>query len=331
MCGRQVIKNALHMSCTKLYVLLFLVFLSSCSEDFDLNLNADSIPVVYFQMNPDDHVNYLTLTRSFTGNTNAFDMARNPQLVYYDDATIFLEGWVNNYKIWETKFNPSDRVKSPGIFAESSGYCYEGVSPTEYGQMITHYRLVVTTSKMASPLFSKIGIFEEPVIKSKWDKQICLYPDNYEIGIIPGLGTAYCDLFCVFHYKQLEGSWINLSDTFRLRKDMNFEAGKTDYLYANQFFNKIAANIKPINDTIVRKFSSIDLILYAGDNHLRDYLETYQNAATLDLPPKGNVTNGLGLFTMLRTAVKEGMILDRVSHDSLCQGEITKKLGFVRW
>jgi hypothetical protein len=63
----------------------------------------------------------------------------------------------------------------------------------------------------------------------------------------------------------------------------------------------------------------------------RDYVDNYINAGTLDLPPKGNITNGLGLFTMRRSAIKPDMTLDRWALDSLCLGQWTKQLGFVRW
>ncbi|TSA32821.1 MAG: hypothetical protein D4R64_15385 [Porphyromonadaceae bacterium] len=314
-----------------IFTAIFLLVLSSCSSDLDLIDPADPIPVVFFQMNPEDRFLYLTLTKSFAGDSSAYDMARNPQSVYYDSANIYLEGWIDQYKVWETHFEPSSRIKAPGIFAEVPGYCYKAYNIEPFGQLFTHYRLMVTIPGISSPVFSKIGNVGPPIVKSRFDHQISLYPKNYEIGISPGPGSAYCDLICVFRYQQLEGMWVNHSDTFLLRRDINFEAGRTDYLYAELFFNQIAVNIKPINDTIVRKFTSLDLILYAGDQYFRDYIDTYGNAADLDLPPKGNITNGLGLFTMLRTAIKDNMTLDRVTHDSLCLGQFTKKLGFVRW
>jgi hypothetical protein len=47
------------------------------------------------------------------------------------------------------------------------------------------------------------------------------------------------------------------------------------------------------------------------------------------MPPKGNITNGIGLFTMRRSAIKPDMTLDRWALDSLCLGQYTKQLGFV--
>jgi hypothetical protein len=185
---------------------------------------------------------------------------------------------------------------------------------------------------VADPVFSRVEIVGEPIIISKRDRQIDLYGKLFDIGIAPGPGSAYCDLGCVFRYQQYEDKvWRSYSDTFCLRKDINHEVGRTDNLYPEQFFNSIAANFKDSKEKVTKKFISIDLTLYAGDIHFKDYQDTYINSGNLDIPPKGNINNGLGLFTILRHATKENMTLERVTHDSLCFGQYTKHLGFVRW
>ncbi len=316
----------------KVLAAVFLMGLASCSTRLDLVNPAEPIPVVYCQMDPTDHTFYLTLTRTFSGDANAYDLARDPDQVFYTQADIRMEGWVGEYKVWETQFKPAGKTKVQGIFPNVPGYCFEAINDHMLTVAITNYRLVVNLPGMASPAYSKIGIVEVPVVKSKWDNQISFYNNAAkEIGIEPGLGTAYCDLICVFRYQQMEGVWVNHSDTFLMRRDISFDVGRTDFFYAELFYKQIAANIKPVNDTIVRKFTSLDLILFAGDIYFRDYVETYVNAGNLDNPPKGNIINGIGLFTMRRFAKKPDMTLDRWALDSLCLGQYTKQLGFVRW
>jgi len=50
------------------------------------------------------------------------------------------------------------------------------------------------------------------------------------------------------------------------------------YLYPDLFFNQLTKNITPINDTIARKFISLNLIFLAGDQYYKDYIDTYVNA-----------------------------------------------------
>ncbi|TSA38110.1 MAG: hypothetical protein D4R64_04080 [Porphyromonadaceae bacterium] len=108
-----------------LYAVILLVIFSSCSNSLDLVDPVDPIPIVYFQMNPVDSLFYLTLTRTFSGDDNGYDLARDVNQVFYDSADISLEGWSKQYKVWETQFELSDRSKILGIFPEVPGYCYE--------------------------------------------------------------------------------------------------------------------------------------------------------------------------------------------------------------
>ncbi len=308
-----------------------LINFSSCSNDIDLLDPADPIPVVYFQINPADKIFYLTLTRSFSGDGNGYNLARDPNQIFYDSADIRLEGWSDQYKVWETEFKHSDRTKIPGIFSEVPGYCYEAVNSLPYG--FTSYRLVIYLPGMSSPIFSRIPVMSEISAPSKFDHEIALYPDVYKINFPGALeypsGIAYRQLLCEFHYQEYEVTWVDRSVLFTVRKDMIPPGG--DLLYPDMFFNLLVKNIKPINDTISRKFISIDLIFLVGDEYFNNYLDTYINAGNMDLPPKGNISNGYGLFTMVRSVKNENMHLSQRTFDSLWNGEITRKLGFVRW
>jgi hypothetical protein len=316
--------------------LRFLVILTcaiiSCTTDLDLYEPAQPIPIVYFQMNPDDQMLYLTATKTFSGNSDAYDMARDTEKLFYSTVDIRLETWIDDYKVTEIRFEPFDRHQLPGPFSENPGYCFKAKAGlNQRSTDITHFRLIIQAPGLTSPSYAKIAVIGPPIIQSRYDKQISLYPGSYNIGIAPGPGTAYCDLWCVFRYQQYEGEWINHSDTILIRRNIQFEAGRTDLLYPELFFKQIADNIRPINDTIIRKFTSLDLVFYASDQYFRDYVDTYVNAGNLDLPPKGNIVNGLGLFTMVRVATKENMAFDRITFDSLCLGQYTRQLGFVRW
>jgi len=277
-------------------------------------------------MNPADKMFYLTLTRSFSGDENGFDLARDADRVFYDNADIRLEGWMGEFKIQETQFKPAERTKIPGIFPEVPGYCYESANlPYRF----TSYRLIIHLPGMSTPVFSRIPEISEPVIPSRFDHEIALYPNGYKPEIQFGQGIKYCQMLCEFHYQEYNGNWVDRSVTFSIRKNiMNIGGG---IIYPDLFFNLIRKNISPINDTIARKFISADLIFLCGDQYYKDYIDTYENSGNLDLPQKGNINNGYGLFTMIWSVKKENMTLDPQTHDSLWNGEITRKLGFVRW
>ena len=133
---------------------------------------------------------------------------------------------------------------------------------------------------------------------------------------------------CEFHYLEFEEEWIERSVTITLRKNTLVVE---PYLYADYFFTRIANNIEPITDAITRKFISLDLIFLSADQYFKDYVDTYEHDGNLDVPPKGNIINGYGLFSMIREARYGNMTLDQQTLDSLSLGRITKKLRFVRW
>jgi hypothetical protein len=310
------------------YPVLLLMFFSSCSYKLDLVDPISPIPVVYFQLNPDDSICFLTLTKTFSGDGSAYDLACDANHVFYDSAEIHLEGWSDQFKVWEDQFRLSDRIKIPGIFPETPGYCFELPYEGLIGS-ITSFRLVLYVPGMLTPAFSRIPLISLRALPAKFDREIALYPNGYKLESIGGQGVEYRQVLCEFHYQQYEETWVDHSVTFLLKK--NLIIGGDNSVYPDLFFNLLLKNIEPLNDTVIRKFRSIDLIYLGADQFYKDYVETYINTGNMDLPPNGNITNGLGLFTMIRSAKRENMVLDQQSFDSLWNGEKTRKLGFVRW
>lgn len=309
-----------------LFAVIPLLIFPSCSNSLDVLDPIDPIPIVYCQINPTDKIFYLTLTRTFSGDGSAYDLARDANQIFYDSADIRLEGWENQYKVWENQFEPSDRSKYPGIFPETPGYCFELSNNGLIINTITTVRLVINLPGISSPVFSRISLMPVPPVPSRYDHEIALYPNGYEFDCPNG---PYLQLLCAFNYQEYEGLWVDHSVTFTLRKEFIIPGGNT--LYADMFFNRLVQNIAPINDTILRKFISLDLICLVGDKNFKDYMNTYENSSNQDLPLKGNINNGYGLFAMVTSVKYVNMFFDRHSFDSLCKGEIAGKLGFVRW
>lgn len=321
--------------------------LCACSNELFVLVPDDEIPVVYFRLNPADKFHYLTLTRSFSGDGNAFDLARNEDEVYYAHADIRMEGWSGEYKVWETRFEPSDQVKDDGIFPTVPGYCFSAINtqpffdngwlPDRPDNGITSVRLAVDLHGKFGPIISQIQIVPMPIqmIPSRKNKTLDLYPSTgyyyMQFRIDPDV-VKYCELFLIFRYQELSGTWLDRSINVPLREKMFIlNDSASTYLYPEQFFNRIAVNIKPVNDTILRRFSSLDLIFYAGDVNFKEYTETYINAGNMDTPPMGNICNGYGLFTMVREIRIENMNLSSKTLDSLVRGQYTRKLGFIAW
>ncbi|MCX6223519.1 MAG: hypothetical protein NTV01_01985 [Bacteroidia bacterium] len=70
---------------------IFLVMISSCETNFNPNIPAKPIPVVYGIISPQDSLYFIRLTKTFIGEGDAYDFARIPDSIYYQDALVFLE------------------------------------------------------------------------------------------------------------------------------------------------------------------------------------------------------------------------------------------------
>jgi len=289
----------------------------------------DPIPVVYFQLNPADSIFYLTLTRTFNGEASALEMARDPNIVFYDSVDIFLEGWKDEYKIWETRFTLSERTKEPGIFPEVPGYCYNAINDNlRIWESTNSYRLIIMGPGLHKPAFSRIPRMPEVVVPQRYYHEIALYPNGYQFKS-PGCPNApYCQLLCKLYYEEYDGAWIKRTVTFQLKKN-TLDSDKV--IYPDLFFNQLVKSITPYKEGMSRRFISIDLVFLFGDQFYKDYVETYEYSGSQDLPVQGNINNGLGLFTMTRSAEYVDMYLNQQTLDSLSQGYRTRKLRFVKW
>ncbi len=329
------------------FVVIFMVF-SSCSNELDLLAPNDPIPVVYFRMNPADSVYYLTLTRTFCGTGSGYELAKDPDRVFYENADICLEGWVDQYKVWETSFTLTDISKNQGIFPEVPGYGYtssnSSFSTDSYGYLsngyneINSFRLVLSLGGDLGPVLSTIPLI--PMPKRTFPvtpmKVLDLCPDgtNYKAGIeFDSEFVSYCELICTFRYQERRETWVDRVVTFSLRKDIQIiDNEATTLIDPELFFTKLALNIQPINDTIIRKFKSLDFIFMAADSHFKDYIDSYSTAGDLDSPPVGNIKNGYGLFTMVRSVkIEKNATMNYRTLDYLSSGEYSAHLGFVRW
>jgi hypothetical protein len=329
-------------------MVIIIMVLPSCSNDFNLVKPDDPIPVVYFRMDPADSLFLLTLTKTFSGNGSGYDLANDPDKVYYKDADIRLEGWAKQFKVWETRFNLTENSKIAGTFPEVPGYCYD--SPNEffpldmYGYLglnydeITSFRIVIDLQGKFGPVLASVEFVPLPkrIFPATPLKVLDLFPDgtNYKAGIqVNTKFVKYCELICVFRYQEFTDAWVDRCVTFPLRKDVQIaNENAITFIDPELLFTKIALNISKINDSITRKFQSLDLIFYAGDENFKSYNETYINAGNLDSPPMGNIHNGYGMFTMIRSVkIEKNMSMSYRTLDFLSRGKYTSHLGFIRW
>ncbi len=120
--------------------------------------------------------------------------------------------------------------------------------------------------------------------------------------------------------------------TFTLWKNLVVDGGGiAPILYADFFFSRLAAHIDPISDAITRRFISLNLVFLSADKYYKDYIEAIEEDGNMDLPPKGNIINGYGLFSMFTIKRYGGYGSRQQSLDFAVHGTVLPRhLGFVR-
>lgn len=331
-------------------MILGLAGLYSCSNDLEILAPKEPVPIIFFLMDPADSIYYLTLTKSFITEENVYNIAQDSDKVFYESTNIRLEGWASQYKIWETRFVPNKITKRPGIFPINSGYCYESYNEfyplDRYGYLgsnydqITTFRLVLDLPGYYGPITASVKLIPYPIriFPVTPLKVLDLYPDgsNYKAGIqFDPQYVKYCDLTCRFRYREFSdaGIWVNHSFEFVLRRNIQLiEDEAVTIIDPEMFFTKVASNFESTNDTLIRKFESLDLIFLVADGNFDDYNNSYINSGNLDSAPIGNIQNGYGMFTMVRSfKLESSMKMSYRTLDFLSSSKYTHHLGFVRW
>ena len=82
------------ISKTEIYWILILlsltVLLLSCETEIDSNIYAEDIPVVYCNLNTNDSLHYVKLTKTFIGNQDANKMAKYSDSLYPASPAFFM-------------------------------------------------------------------------------------------------------------------------------------------------------------------------------------------------------------------------------------------------
>ncbi len=91
-------------------------------------------------------------------------------------------------------------------------------------------------------------------------------------------------------------------------------------------------DLLPTNDSVIaRRLDSIDIALTTPSRFFNNYWFIKDKWEDTDFPPYTNFDNSYGMFITIARDELTGMMLERQSMDSLCDGYFYKKMKFKRW
>jgi hypothetical protein len=326
-------------------LLIISSFFAACSNELVVVDKWKDIPIVWGLVSKSDTAHYIRVEKAFLDpTTSAYDIARIPDSLYYDNAIVTLKR-INTGQIFTLERvdgtlegYPRDTYSasqpdSAGIFAETPNYLYKikanvinlvigekyefGLQRNDQSAQVTAMTIILPKPVLRNPVAgSKLGIRPKFEFSFDWND-------------IPDAGIF--DLMLRFHYLESDSTghpftpksfdWVIDRNILTSEKKVN----------GTDFYQAIKANIKE-DIQASRRFSSIDIIIWCGGKELAEFIKIAEAnnglTSTQDIPTYTNLSEGLGIFTSRNVSYYTDFLLADPSLDSLQHGSITGNLKF---
>ena len=97
-------------------------------------------------------------------------------------------------------------------------------------------------------------------------------------------------------------------------------------------FYRLLASAIPVDASVLRLLTSIDIVIDAGGQELFQYINVGQANTGITssqvVPVFTNLSDGLGVFSSRNQFVEEGFFVDSATRDLLRDGALTRDLNF---
>lgn len=351
-----------------LSLVILLLSLSSCKDDFNINGDAEESAVVYALLDPNDQTHFVKVTKAFVTSDSNLETAQIADSSYFNSV----QGVVAEYKngvATGRSWNLTDTLienKESGVFYYPFQKMYMFKTLKEEPLIAEKgytYQLKLDINNGEFEVFGETEIVRDVKINSFQGTTTIKFanpftnPDRYltsRIKINRGTGYIY-DLRMEVFYSEFTSStdstiksfiWklgsASVSQDQSNNSDINIDAnGET-------FYKLMAQNIHNNPNVIKRNLKKIDIILTSGSQVLNSYIDINkpssnitQNKITYTNLEASNGRKVLGIFTSRTTVVltkEENKMLpgnnqqlsaiNEHSMRELCKGQYTGLLNF---
>jgi len=312
----------------KIYLIFsfFILGFTSCETDFNVNATWEEVTVVYALLDAGEgeEVQQIKISKAFLGNMDALQMAQ------YADSINFGEGELD-VKVIRVKNNGNTdtitllevpTVRDEGDFNDSiMMYTFENKDDflnTNYA----FYKLLIKNTITGNVVSSETSIISgfdfDNVFRNNKAFQFGFYNNNdYSLSTVTwddsnDNGKIY-QLDLVINYTENQ-----------ISKQLIFSQPLVDKTETNMsiegesFFNFLRAGLIKDN-TKVRYFNSIDLVMTVGSEDLDTYIKVNKPITGIvqERPQFSNINNGIGLFSSRFTKTRYSFPLTSASLDFL--------------
>jgi hypothetical protein len=324
------------------------LFLSSCSNDLEINAPWKDVTVVFGLLNQNETTHYIRISKAFLGEGDAIEFASQFDSLYYNPDLLD----VKVYRIYNGVVKDSfvcaattDIAKDPGIFSSPSQilYSFDAVLKGAENEN-SIYRLVVKNNKTGNVATSETELVQslfKPKLNLLADSLISIYPQNTTTVKWKSTknGKMY-ELFLRFLYREYSDE-VNQSDIVSKFVEINLGRITNDNTEGNiertinientSIYQALYAAIpkSTIENPKYRIADSLQIEFNAAADDMTTYLNVNQpsNTVAQERPQFTNVVNGLGLFSS-RNSIMRKMRLNDFTVDSLRRNPLTEDMNW---
>ncbi len=313
------------------------VLFCACDNELVVTDEWKDIPVVWGLLNKSDTAHYIRVEKAFLDpTTSALDIARIPDSLYYENATVSLKR-VNNGQVFILQRVNGDIEGYPregGIFAETPNYLYKIKANIINLVVGEAYQFILDRGDGSELVTAQTIILPKPVLRNPNIGSLLSFKRNSLFTFLwnemPDAGIF--DLKLRFHYRERSPETGNVyvpkQIEWTVARNLSDREFKMDGI---DFYNAIKAAIEEDFEA-TRLFDSLDIIVWAGGKELAEFIKLTQAntgiTSTQDIPEYTNLSEGIGIFSSRNVSYNTGFELTSQTLDSLRNSSITNPLNF---
>ena len=311
-----MIKND-NMKKNLLYLFFGLILLSSCETEIDTLAEYKDITVVYGLLNPNDTTHYIKITKAFSGEGNASDLANNGSNYYYADGELNVT--IDEYDasdIFKRSYSLTRTIneipKDNGVFDETQNVLYKFVEPN-LRQDYT-YKLKIVNNKLGKEVTSSTKIVNDPSLPNLQEMtKVRVANSNgsnftHTFSIKPQLNSGRVKVNFIFnyteHYNDTNVAPVDKKVKISLgeQKTTSLDGGEPLLfeMDGNSFFSALLSSIPAtVPNLSSRRINNGTLEIIVAGPDLSTYIAVNEPSTSVNQtkPEFTNLINGLGVFS----------------------------------
>lgn len=345
----------------------FLIFLNSCSSDFELNAPYKSIPIVYSLLDQSLDTQFVKINRSYLGDLNNVESAGINDSTHYQNITASVQQFNINDTINPIRTYPLEEIWvkniDDGLFYEDSQKVYYFLpDPVSFSGVDTVYLndeniyklflevpgsddVVTATTNLIDGSGLIYDMFYRLTLKTFGfnllnDVDLGTEPSYNDHNVIweTALKAKRYELMMKFHFDEVsfQGNVTKKSIVWDLgsQKSINSDGGEQ----LNKKFNGLAffelvdsklSDYADEADVEKRIIDEVEFVLTAGNEDLNIFMDVNEPATGVvtERPSFTNINNGLGIFASKFQKSVTGKLTNSTVLE-LCMGQITSGYKF---